>query len=124
MIFYLSIVGGLILLAIILRPDLGRSGRAWFALLSFATLATFAAIRAPTVGADTLQYYRFFTIIGHLSWSDRKTLRFESGYFLLNKVFYAVTDDPQVFIAVTNIFVIAVVTWFLWKYSKNILFSV
>jgi hypothetical protein len=124
MTFYLALTGVLALLAVIIRPNPRTGGRKVYALAGFGTLAGVAAVRAPSVGADTQQYYRYFAVIGQTQWRDREILRYEPGFFLLNKVLYAISIHPQILVACTSIFVMAAVARFTWRYSPNIVLSV
>lgn len=121
--FYLGLVGILAILAVALRPDTSEIGKRAYAIIAFAILGFLAATRAPSVGADTKQYYSYFTVIGNLAWGDVSTLRFEPGYFLLNKVIFLLSEDPQVFIAVTSAAILTAVGWFFSRYSPDIVLS-
>lgn len=120
MTFYLLLALVIALLDVALAPGRSSARRRAFTVVAFGGLGVVGAIRSPSVGGDTQQYYEYFTVIGRLSWGDTQELRYETGYFYLNKVIYTISQDPQVFIAITTLFVVGVLGWFFAKYSANV----
>jgi len=123
MTFYMYMAALLCLLALILPWERTKLANRVYATLAFGLFGFVAAIRSPTVGADTQQYYDYYPIIGSLNWADSGELRYEAGYFFLNKIAFLMSQSPQVFIAATSLFVLSVLGWFIGKYSPSAVLS-
>lgn len=119
MTFYVGLAVGLGVLAIIIDPGQSVSRNKLYSWLAFGTLGLFAAIRSPAVGADTQQYFNYYPVIAGLGWDEYDVVRYERGYFYLNKLFQLLTSNPQVFVGVTSFAVFVVLAWFFGTYSPN-----
>lgn len=94
-----------------------------YLIVSFILLAGIAALRTRNVGIDTLQYYRAYLRIGNLDWTELTTERYEIGFSILCKILNYITQDPQILIAITAIFINFSVIRFIYKYSDDVVFS-
>jgi len=124
MTFYLLLVAVLALLALILQPMSTPFSRRTFALSAFVILGVLASIRTCDVGADTHQYCTYYPIIGSMGWGDAGALRYEPGFFLLNKVLNLISPNPQILIAVTSLIIIAGIGRYIYRSSVDILMGV
>lgn len=125
MIFYLGLVGVLVAFAAVFGPNHRPAAKLAYTTFAFSVLATVAAIRAPTVGDDTLQYVRAYPVIGVQDWNDRDLFRYEPGYTLFNQVLYRIIgDDPRIYIGITNAIILLGLGWFVYKYSPNVPLSI
>nr|WP_243861258.1 EpsG family protein [Cellulomonas uda] len=113
----------MLFLAAVIRPNSSRGGRIGYTIAVGGLLVVIAAVRSVSVGADTLQYVRYYPVIGSIPWANRSELRYESGYFLLNKVLFAVSDDPRLLIVVTSAFTLSVMSWFIYRMSRDVVVS-
>jgi hypothetical protein len=100
--------------------------RKWFLYLSSIPLILTMGMRDMYVGTDAIQYYNAFNNINtsNYGWFDYKQTRYEVGYYLLNKIIGLFTKDPQVFLFLTSIIIVAGIFIFIYKNSKNPFISV
>ncbi|MGM9879725.1 MAG: EpsG family protein [Bacilli bacterium] len=101
-----------------------RNNKKLYVISSFCILATVAAIRSVSVGADTQQFCDVYTSIGNNSWAYFNYIsgfggRIEPGFFLLCKLLSYITRNPQLLIAVTAIFSIGTYSYYIYRESKN-----
>lgn len=112
-----------IFIVMLVNIDRNIKNRKWFVLITFSILTSIAMIRSWTVGVDTEQYYRNFQIIASLGWDQVDVLRYEPGYFYLNKILSCISKDPHILIIVSSIIIIPSVGRIIYKYSKNVALS-
>ena len=87
--------------------------------LSFFLLTMVAVLRKYTVGADTGQWWRVYTVIvTDPSWDFRK-YRFEPGFYYLCKILGLIYQNPQIVISLTSIFINYSVYSFIKKNSLD-----
>lgn len=79
------------------------------------------AFRSSGIGNDTQTYIYYFNIFKN-SGID-KTRTFELGYQYLNFLIGKITDDPHVFLIIIATILYGSITYYLYRYSKNILIS-
>ena len=70
------------------------------------------SLRSPTCGTDVwgngYGYYQKFTLIGEIPLSAIFTTKinsFEQGYVVFNKLISFISDNPQIFLAITSLFI-------------------
>lgn len=112
-----------IFITIIVNIDSNIKNRKLFVIIIFSILTVIAMIRSWRVGVDTEQYYRNFKIISLLKWNQIDSLRYEHGYFYLNKILSYISKDPHILIMVTSMIIIPSVGKLIYKYSKNVALS-
>jgi EpsG family len=97
-----------------------------FLLLSSIPLILLMGMRDKSIGTDTIQYYTAFKNIttSKLGWLDYKETRYEVGYYLLNKIVGLFTQNPQIFLFVVSIIIVAGILLFIYKNPINPFMSV
>ncbi|WPL42904.1 EpsG family protein [Priestia megaterium] len=105
----------------ILEKQINR--KMWLVFL-LLPLFFMAALRAPTVGTDTLNYYQSYLIISQESFFSESASRMEIGYVMLARLLSTLGLDFLGFQIVTTAFIFFSFGKFILKYSKNIAFSV
>ncbi len=71
--------------SLFLKIDDRRQKQRWYIIIIFTSLTLIAMIRSWSVGVDTLQYYRNFSVIAQLDWKQIDLLRYEPGFFYFCK---------------------------------------
>ena len=95
-----------------------------YLFVSFILLGGIAAIRTENVGVDTLQFHDAYLRIGNLNWLELSTERYEMGFSILCRILNYISENPQLLISVTAIFINFSVIRFIYKYSKDVVFSI
>lgn len=113
----------IIIFCMILNVNRRKIGRKVFVIIMFAMIALVAMLRSWRVGIDTAQYYRNFTVIANMGWSEAGDLRYEIGYFALCKILSYISSDGQILIIVTSLFIVTSIGRFIYKYSKDVVLS-
>lgn len=99
-------------------------GRKRIVLFAFGIIILIASLRKYTVGIDLEKYYyNSFIQFVNWDWKDVTRNTYEPGYFFLNIFIGKLTDNPQVFIAVTSLMTFSVFGWFIYKNSDNVFMS-
>ena len=75
--------------------------------------------RKYTVGADLRMYIRIFESVNKYSWRDLLNSKFETGYMIFTRGIRDLSDNPQVFIAVTGILTVGVYLREIFRKSYN-----
>lgn len=75
----------------------------------FLFLAILVMFRHESVGNDTRNYIYFFHKISGLDWGDVAKYPLEIGYSYYNKAISLITDNPQVFLAITALVILAMI---------------
>lgn len=92
-------------------------------MFSFVLITLIAAFRRCDIGADTLQFYRDFSnIIADASWKY-SNFRYEPGFYYLCKVLGLVTNNAQILIITTSIFINFSICKFIKKNSPDLCLS-
>lgn len=105
--------------AIMCREGEGKKAKL-YVVLCFAALTVIAAVRASTVGADTSQYCRAYTLIGVTPWrSLGDSFRYEWGFLILCKLLSYVSTDPQLLIAVSSVIINVPIGIFIYRNSPK-----
>ena len=104
--FYLILLVMTCLANLVIRPSKSNRRKAAFLISVFGVLGVVAALRAPWVGADTMQYYRYYSVIGNLNWEELGFIRYEWGYSAFCKLLYSISQEPQTLIIVSSLFIV------------------
>lgn len=124
MTFYLVLLGAILLLSVITQPSSGLLNRRVFAVMSFGLLAAVSAVRTCDVGADTHQYCTYYPIIGSMGWDEASALRYEPGFFLMNKALYLISSDPQILLAVSSVIIIGGIGYYVYSSGVSIALAI
>ena len=89
-----------------------------------AVLIFFAACRADSVGADTLQFTNGYRLFATQSWREAMAHGYEKGFLFLCRLLACISPSPQLLIAFTSIFSITVFTVVLYRNSGDVVTSV
>lgn len=84
--------------------------------LTFGLLTVLAALRAETVGNDTIEYLRLFENISITKDLSYFSPRFEIGYVYLNKILSLISYNPQIILIVTS----SLIMYGFMRFIKNI----
>ena len=122
--FYLILLVMTCLANLVIRPSKSNRRKAAFLISVFGVLGVVAALRAPWVGADTMQYYRYYSVIGNLNWEELGFIRYEWGYSAFCKLLYSISQEPQTLIIVSSLFIVISIGVFVHRCSKDAFLSV
>lgn len=122
MLIYLLSVFFIIFIGLIFNYK-NRKQKKIYLIISFFILITIACIRDNNVGVDTEQYVRNYKVISSLDFSELSSLRYELGFSYLCKILSNFSENPQILIIVTSIFINISVLRFIYKNSDNVLLS-
>lgn len=75
----------------------------------FVLLTILTMLRHETVGNDTKNYIAIFESYTNVGWKELSGLPLEIGYLYYTKFISLLSSNPQVFIAITSIIVIAMI---------------
>lgn len=120
---YIGFIIVVLLIGYGLKVNISYKRKKIFLVVTFLFLTILSAVRAYSVGNDTRQYYVFFNIINKTEWSSYDTLRYEFGYFALNKLCYYISTNPQVLLVITSILIIPAIGYFILKNSDDVVMS-
>lgn len=81
----------------------------WALAFFFAFLTAIIALRYATVGSDTQNYIYYFEKFSELTWDELKEYPLEYGFSLFGKAITLITEDVQIFFAVTAVAVSAMI---------------
>ena len=122
---YLLILILLFIIGDIIKPNKSVKNKKIYMIIAFIILGGVAAIRSSSVGTDTDQFTLFFCIVQERTILDVvNSIRYEVGFVVLCKVLGFITTSPQILIIVTSIFINGVITLFIYKESKDVVFSI
>lgn len=96
-----------------------KNGASVFTFLSFIILGTLVAFRSSNVGIDTETYIRIFNNMTAMNWASR----IEKGFQALCVFLHELHGTPQTLLIVTGYFCVGVTCYFIYKNSRNPLFS-
>lgn len=93
-------------------------------LFIFLISFLFFALRYRTVGADTPVYWSMYSEFASHSWEWVLTgQRFEIGYSIFCKLLTYISKNPQTLLIASGAFISSCVSWFIYKYSKDVTLS-
>ena len=116
MLIYIFLLIIIFLLDIIIKPNTSSKRRKRFLGLCMLLFLMISMFRDVSVGADTKQFYDAFTIIGNRSLElSFEYSRYEKGFILLCKLLSIVSNNPQILIIITSLFINCVV----FKFIEN-----
>lgn len=75
----------------------------------FAMMTALVALRHESIGKDTRNYIYYFERFSDLSWAQLGQETTEWGFAYFNKIISLVTQEPQVFLAITAIVTVAMI---------------
>lgn len=97
------------------KPD--RYSTAIFFIIYFLLLA----LRSEVVGTDTSSYVNMFYEMRSISFTNAVNYTgSEQGYYFITKVISMFTSNPQIFIAIISLIVVAPIGWFYVKNVENV----
>ena len=112
-----------------LRGDAGRRGSPILLGITFFAFTAFSSFRAVSVGNDTVEYHRVFKAIAATdSFQEALSIsRFEYGYVLVNYLVSRLTQDFNILLLITSVFVYGSAVLFIKRdaasYSLAVLFA-
>lgn len=80
--------------------------RRWLCWIVGIQLFLTAALRNISVGGDLENYIPAFKYIGELSWKELVFVPFETGYVVLNKVVFVLSQNVQLLLVIIGGFVV------------------
>lgn len=84
-----------------------------------AILIIIAALRSPSVGVDTNQFYNTYQSIGTKGIDSRLFARYEPLFVLLCAALNLISNNAQLLLIVTSILIVAPVGYFVYRWSKE-----
>lgn len=75
----------------------------------FCLLTLMVMLRHESVGNDTRNYIYFFERFSRLEWDELKRMRLEPGFSIFNKAVSVISKQPQVYLAIATIAIIAMI---------------
>lgn len=124
MILYASLLVVSVAAGYIGRVNRTARRRAIYLAAVAAVLIFFAACRADSVGADTLQFTNGYRLFATQSWREAMAHGYEKGFLFLCRLLACISPSPQLLIAFTSIFSITVFTVVLYRNSRDVVMSV
>lgn len=102
-------------------------GRAIQTALSALGVWIVLALRSPYCGVDLLGigegagYIGTFKRLTYSSWSDLNTIEyFEPGWTVYCKLCSYISDDPQMFLAITAAITVGLIAWMIYRYAQSV----
>ena len=124
MVEYIIMLIMIIILGIIVQPNRTSTRKKIYIIVSFGSMAILAALRKYTIGIDLeLLYAPAFENIAKMRWESLSLIEMETGYVYFCKLLTLISQDVQVFISVTSVFIYSIYGWFIYKNSKNVIIS-
>ncbi|OLO83456.1 polysaccharide polymerase [Actinomyces naeslundii] len=104
-----------------LRGRAGRRGSPVLLGVAFVAFVAFSSLRAVSVGNDTVEYHRVFKAIAATdSFQEALSVsRFESGYVLVNYLVSRLTQDFNLLLLITSVFVYGSAVLFIKRYAAS-----
>ncbi|PGZ91711.1 EpsG family protein [Bacillus sp. AFS029533] len=114
----------IMLAGIALKPNRSLKRRKYFIIFSFGLITVISMLRKYTVGIDLSDhYYNNFIKYQTWSWDSADNSIYEAGYFYFNKAIAIFSSNPQSIIIVTSVLSFAIIGWFIYKNSEDVLMS-
>lgn len=124
MAIYIIIIILTILLGYCLKPNKNQKSKKTYIIIIFSILAIVAAIRSYTVGVDTAQFCDAFEKISKMTIEQAKeNTRYEIGFITLCKVLSYISNNYQILIIVTSLFIMSSIGQFIYRESKDCILS-
>ncbi len=121
---YIIMLIMIIVLGIIVQPNKTSTRKKIYIIVSFGSMAILAALRKYIIGIDLeLLYAPAFENIAKMGWESLSLIEMETGYVYFCKLLTLISQDVQVLIIVTSIFIYSIYGWFIYKNSKNVIIS-
>ena len=98
-------------------------GRAIQTILSAFGVWLVLALRSPYCGVDLLGggYIDTFVEMTYKSWDDLNAIeKFEPGWTVYCKLCGYMTDDPQMFLAITAAITVGLISWMIYQYARSV----
>lgn len=123
MLIYIGIIIFSLFFAFLLRAKNYSCGKN-YAIFFMFLLFLMAALRASSIGNDTANYLRIYTIIQKGNFIEGWEERFEPGYLILNRLLASFFQEQQIILLVTSIIIYGGFLYFIVKFSSNVWLSV
>ena len=119
--FYLFSVGIFYLLSIHLQKKISHIQiKKVFSFILGIEMFLIMGLRSPSVGKDLENYFILYNSISNISIFETST---EPGFVLFLKLLNLFGVGEQGFILLTSLIISVSISWFIYKYSKNIFLS-
>ena len=120
-IFILVMIG---LLGILINPNKNEKRRKIYIIIIFGIFTIVGAMRGISVGVDTAQFCKAFDRISLKSVKMAvSTERYEIGFVMLCKILSLLYNQNQILIIITSLVIFPTVGLFIYKNSKDVIFS-
>ncbi len=125
MIIYIVILAIALIGSVFIKSDSHPTIKRTYLFITFVPLIFISCIRAETVGSDTALHTTAFKYFADgYTMSDVMALdRFEFGFVLLNRILSFLSDDSQLLIIVSSLFILSSVAVFIYRNSTNVAMS-
>lgn len=124
MAIYLVVLLMIVLTGLITHPNRQKTKAKIYILFCFSIIVLISALREYTVGRDlTSHYYRMFSVLDKMSWSNIGSTSYEAGYVAFNKLIGLFTSDAQWMVAIHACFVMGVSGWFIYRNTDDVVLS-
>lgn len=95
-----------------------------YLIFTMGLFCFFSMFRSVYVGNDTGVYVNLFYKISDSSDLSMYSWRYDVGYLCLNKILSFISDNHQILLIVTSLYIYLVMGWFIYKHSKMVWLSV
>ena len=105
-----------------------QQNRWWWLFIAALPMFALIAFRAPSIGADTGGYLKYFNQMVNTSWVDifevnSRRYEFEEGFVIFEKLITCITDSAEVYqVIYSSVYLCAVVTFANWLDKHNFSF--
>lgn len=125
MTIYIILISIALIGAIFVKSDSHKTIKKAYLFLTFTPIIVTSAIRAASVGSDTAMHTRVFKYLssGYTVQRVYDMDRFEYGFILFNRLLTYLSEDSQILIVITSIFILTSVAVFIYKNSANVALS-
>ncbi|MCL2356388.1 MAG: EpsG family protein [Defluviitaleaceae bacterium] len=118
MIIYSILLFASLGLGYLLKANESDSAKKTYMLIMWGAMLILSAVRAPTVGIDTMYFSRHFLAINAGAES-----RLEGGFVLFSRALGFISSDPQILIIVSSIIIFAAAGRFVYLNSQDVVLS-
>ena len=109
---------------IVIQPNKTSTRKKLYVIIAFGAMALVAALRKYTIGIDLeLLYAPAFENIINIGWKNLSSVNLETGYVYICKLLSFISQDTQILIIGTSVFIYSIYGWFIYKNSKNVVIS-
>lgn len=98
-------------LCVLLRPVDSRQRNRIVVSAFFIILLAMLMLRSESCGIDLSNYKYYFMRFSEMSWEELKYYDLEPGYKIYVKIIGAITDDFQLFLALTAVICLTPIAW-------------